>query len=74
MPEKVIEAMLKAAECFEKSRSYFSAAKCYEQAGLFSKELKDYDKMIHYYESACLAYREHGVPDTAALMFNKAAG
>ncbi|KAH9419423.1 hypothetical protein DERP_010635 [Dermatophagoides pteronyssinus] len=74
MPEKAIEANLKAANCYEQSRSYFSAAKCYEQAGSISKDMKDWDKMIGYYEKCCLYYREHGVPDTAALTFNKVAG
>nr|XP_046910798.1 gamma-soluble NSF attachment protein-like [Dermatophagoides farinae] len=74
IPEKAIEANLKAANCYEKSRSYFSAAKCYEQAGAISKEMKEWDKMIGYYEKCCMYYREHGVPDTAALTFNKIAG
>lgn len=74
MPEKAIEANLKAFDCYLQTKTYFSAAKCYEQAGALAKELKDWENMIIYYDKACEYYREHGVPDTAALTYNKAAG
>lgn len=38
-----------------------------------SKELNDWDNVIKYYEKACHLYREHGVPDTAALTINRGA-
>lgn len=74
MPEKFVEANLKAAECHEKSRSFFSAAKTYEQVAFCYKEKSDWDQMIVYIEKACLYFREHGVPDTAALTYNRGAG
>lgn len=74
MLDKCIEANVKAASCYENSRSFFSAAKCYEQAGLLSRDLNDWDKMISFFEKACLYFREHNVPDTAALTYNRGAG
>lgn len=73
MTDKFIEANAKAASCHESSRSYFSAAKCYEQVGLAAKEKGDWDTMITYFEKACHNFREHGVPDTAALTYNRGA-
>lgn len=74
MGDKFIEANLKAANCYENSRSFFSAAKCYEQVAMASKDKNDWNSMITYYEKACLYFREHGVPDTAALTYNRGAG
>ena len=74
MPDKFIEANLKAANCYEQSRSFFSAAKCYEQVGLAARDKNDWNTMVTYYEKACLYFREHGVPDTAALTYNRGAG
>ena len=74
MTDKYIEANLKAAQCYENSRSFFSAAKCYEQVALASKDKDDWVKMVIYFEKACLYFREHGVPDTAALTYNRGAG
>ena len=74
MTDKFIEATLKAATCYENSRSFFSAAKNYEQVGLASRDKNDWNSMIKYYEKACLYFRQHGVPDTAALTYNRGAG
>lgn len=73
MTDKFVEANLKAAECYEKCRSYFSAAKIYEQVGNTYKTQQNWDAMVPYYEKACSYYREHGVPDTAALSYNRGA-
>src|SRR5699024_4494165 len=73
MMDKFIEAHLKAANCYENARSFFSAAKSYEQVALAAKEKNDWDTMVKYFEKACLYFREHGVPDTAALTYNRGA-
>lgn len=74
MTDKFMEAQLKAAKCYENCRSFFSAAKCYEQVSMAAKEKNDWNTMITYFEKACSYFREHGVPDTAALTYNKGAG
>ena len=73
MTDKLIEAHQKAAKCYEQVRSFFSAAKSYEQIALAAKEAGDYNTMVSYFEKACLHFREYGVPDTAALTYNKGA-
>lgn len=74
MTDKFIEAHQNAAKCFESTRSFFAAAKSYEQIAQAARDKSDYNNMITYYEKACVLFREYGVPDTAALTYNKAAG
>lgn len=50
-----------------------STSRCYEQAAMISKELNDWDSVVKYYEKSCYFYREHGIPDTAALTLNRGA-
>lgn len=64
----------KAAECYKNNRSYYSAAKCYEAiAFLYGKDLNNWSKAITAFETASFMYREHGVPDTAALCLDRGA-
>ena len=74
LTDKFVEAQQKAAKCYESTRAYFSAAKCYEQIALVARDKQDWDSMILYFERASHNFRENGVPDTAALMYNRAAG
>jgi len=64
----------KAADCYKSSRSYYSAAKCLEAVAFMSgKDLGQWDKAITCFETASFMYREHGVPDTAALCLDRGA-
>lgn len=46
----------------------------YEQvAMLFGKDMDQWDKAIDYFQRACGMYREHGVPDTAAMCLDRGA-
>lgn len=74
LTDKFIEAHLNAAKCFESTRSFFQAGKSFEQIAQAARDKNDYATMITYYEKACVLFREYGVPDTAALTYNKAAG
>ena len=74
LPEKFVESQKKAAQCYESTRSYFSAAKCYEQIALNARDKQEWDSMIQYFDRACKNYRENSIPDTAALTYNRAAG
>ncbi len=40
---------------------------------MISKDLNKWDDVITYYEKSTFLYREHGVPDTAALTLNRGA-
>ncbi|CAG2107666.1 unnamed protein product [Medioppia subpectinata] len=73
MPDKCLDAQLKAADCYLKVKSYFSAAKCFEQSAIISKDMNKWDLMIKYMDQSCYLYREHGVVDTAALTLNRGA-
>lgn len=67
------DCLLKAAECYYQNRSYFSAAKSYEQSALICKEMEDYMGAVKMVERACELFREHGTPDTAAIALEKGA-
>lgn len=72
--DKSIEYNLKAADCYSCQGAHYSAAKCFESAATsIGKDLSDWDRAIGFFEKACLMYREHGVPDTAALCMDRAA-
>lgn len=73
MPDKCLDAHLKAADCYVKNKSYFSAAKSYEQSAMVSKELNDWNSVMKYFEHSSHLFREHGIPDTAALTLNRGA-
>ena len=47
--------------------------RCIEQAALISKETGEMEAVSHLSERAAVLYREHGVPDTAALVLVKGA-
>lgn len=73
-PERCITYNEKAAECYKNNRTYYSAAKCYEAvAFMYGKDLNQWDKAITAFETASFMYREHGVPDTAALCLDRGA-
>jgi hypothetical protein len=35
--------------------------------------MNDWNSVIKYFEESCRLFREHGVPDTAALTLNRGA-
>ncbi|XP_013785057.1 gamma-soluble NSF attachment protein-like, partial [Limulus polyphemus] len=70
---KCKDALLRAADCYIKNNSFFSAAKCYEQAALMAKDMKDYTEVVTLTNQACQMFREYGTPDTAALSMEKGA-
>ena len=47
--------------------------RCLEQAALISKELGDLDSIYTLCQRAASMYREHGIPDTAALSLERGA-
>ncbi|KAG8178317.1 hypothetical protein JTE90_026287 [Oedothorax gibbosus] len=67
------DCLLKAADCYSKNNSFFSAAKNYEQAAFVYKDMGDLSSTKQMIERACQLFREHGTPDTAALCLEKGA-
>jgi len=67
------ECLMKAAENYKINRSFYSAAKCLDQAALISKELNDYEAVFKLCERSATMHQEHGTPDTAALCLDKGA-
>lgn len=67
------ECLLKAVENYKLNRSFFSAGKCLEQAAMISKELGDMESIFTLCQRSACMYREHGIPDTAALALDKGA-
>ncbi|MPC20532.1 Gamma-soluble NSF attachment protein [Portunus trituberculatus] len=61
------ECLLKAVENYKLNRS------CLDQAALISKELGDLESIFTLCQRAACMYREHGIPDTAALSLEKGA-
>uniref|UniRef100_A0A1B6CXK6 Gamma-soluble NSF attachment protein n=1 Tax=Clastoptera arizonana TaxID=38151 RepID=A0A1B6CXK6_9HEMI len=64
---------LKAAECHRQNRSFFHAAKCFEQALLTCKDLGDLRDVAQLADRSCSLYQQHGSPDAAASTLSKAA-
>ncbi|RWS30009.1 hypothetical protein B4U80_02990 [Leptotrombidium deliense] len=72
--DKCLDYNVKAGECFQKNRQYYSAAKCYEQVAMIcGKEKNDWENAVKFFEKACALFREHGIPDTAALSLERGA-
>lgn len=52
---------------------YIKLNRSYEQSAMVSKEMNDWNSVIKYFEQSSHLFREHGVPDTAALTLNRGA-
>jgi len=66
------DCLYKAADCYKQTKSYFSAAKSLDQSVLILKEMQDWKEISLVAHRACQLFQEHGSPDTAALMLDKA--
>ncbi|XP_017148350.1 gamma-soluble NSF attachment protein [Drosophila miranda] len=64
---------LKAIECYKNNKSWFHAAKCYEQIVLLSKDTDKLLEIEEYVNKACSLYQQHGSPEAAASALDKAA-
>lgn len=67
------ECFLKAIDCYKSNKSWFHAAKCYEQIILLSKETGNLVDVEEYANKACSLYQQHGSPEAAASALDKAA-
>lgn len=68
------ECLANAANCYRQNGSLFAAAKCYEQAALMSKELKEMDTVNSLINRAANLYQQHGSHDSAVQCLEKGGG
>ncbi|XP_034110654.1 gamma-soluble NSF attachment protein-like [Drosophila albomicans] len=71
--DKSKECFLKAIECYKNNKSWFHAAKSYEQIILLCKETDKLNDVEEYANKACSLYQQHGSPEAAASALDKAA-
>ncbi|XP_033164120.1 gamma-soluble NSF attachment protein isoform X2 [Drosophila mauritiana] len=62
-----------AIDCYENNKSWFHAAKSYEQIILLAKETDKLSEVEDYANRACCLYQQHGSPEAAAAAMDKAA-
>ncbi|XP_032577344.1 gamma-soluble NSF attachment protein isoform X2 [Drosophila sechellia] len=62
-----------AIDCYENNKSWFHAAKSYEQIILLAKETDKLSEVEDYANRACCLYQQHGSPEAAAAAMYKAA-
>ncbi|OXU24566.1 hypothetical protein TSAR_000776 [Trichomalopsis sarcophagae] len=67
------DCLMKAADCFKQNRSWFHAAKNYEQALLVLKEMNQLAEAPSLAHRACSLYEQHGSPESGATVLDKAA-
>ncbi|XP_017111236.1 gamma-soluble NSF attachment protein [Drosophila elegans] len=67
------DCFLKAIDCYENNKSWFHAAKSYEQIILLAKETGTLSEVEVYANKACSLYQQHGSPEAAAAALDKAA-
>ncbi|BFG05490.1 gamma-soluble NSF attachment protein [Drosophila madeirensis] len=71
--DKSKECQLKAIESYKNNKSWFHAAKAYEQIVLLSKDTDKLLEIEEYVNKACSLYQQHGSPEAAASALDKAA-
>ncbi|XP_033164119.1 gamma-soluble NSF attachment protein isoform X1 [Drosophila mauritiana] len=71
--DKSKDCFLKAIDCYENNKSWFHAAKSYEQIILLAKETDKLSEVEDYANRACCLYQQHGSPEAAAAAMDKAA-
>ncbi|XP_017057405.1 gamma-soluble NSF attachment protein [Drosophila ficusphila] len=72
-PDESKDCFLKAIECYENNKSWFHAAKSYEQIILLAKESDRLSEIEEYANRACNLYQQHGSREAAAAAMDKAA-
>ena len=67
------ECLVKAADCYKQTKSWFHAAKSIEQALLICKEMRDLSEVSKLAHSACSLFQQHGSPESGVTALDKAA-
>ncbi|XP_064542885.1 gamma-soluble NSF attachment protein-like [Drosophila montana] len=71
--DKSKECFLKAIDCYKNNKSWFHAARSYEQIILLCKDIGKLTDVEEYANRACSLYQQHGSPEAAASALDKAA-
>ena len=71
--DKTLDALNRACECYKEVKSLYQAAKMLEQAVLVCRDSGKLDLISDYASRGGLLYRQHGSPETAAQLLEKAA-
>ncbi|XP_037953855.1 gamma-soluble NSF attachment protein [Teleopsis dalmanni] len=71
--DQSMDCFFKAVDCHKNGRSWFHAAKCYEQVILILKEKNSLLEIEENANKACNLYLQHGSPEAAATALDKAA-
>ncbi|XP_016952974.1 gamma-soluble NSF attachment protein [Drosophila biarmipes] len=71
--DKSKECFLKAIDCYKNNKSWFHAAKAYEQIILLSKDADKLHEVEEYANKSANLYQQHGSPEAAASALDKAA-
>ncbi|KAH8291374.1 hypothetical protein KR054_011007 [Drosophila jambulina] len=71
--DKSKDCLLKAIDSYKNNKSWFHAAKCYEQIILLTKETDKLHEAEEYANRAANLYQQHGSPEAAASALDKAA-
>ncbi|XP_014221678.1 gamma-soluble NSF attachment protein-like [Trichogramma pretiosum] len=69
--EQCKECLMLAAKCYKENRSWFQAAKCYEQVVLCLRELNQLSGIPKLAHNACSLYQQHGSPESGATVLDK---
>ncbi|KAL0132521.1 hypothetical protein PUN28_000337 [Cardiocondyla obscurior] len=67
------DCLVKAADCYKQTKSWFHAAKSIEQALLICKEMGDLSEASKLAHSACSLFQQHGSPESGVSALDKAA-
>ncbi|XP_017013400.2 gamma-soluble NSF attachment protein [Drosophila takahashii] len=71
--DKSKDCFLKAIDCYKNNKSWFHAAKAYEQIILLSKDSDKLHEVEEYANKSANLYQQHGSPEAAASALDKAA-
>ncbi|XP_016990353.1 gamma-soluble NSF attachment protein [Drosophila rhopaloa] len=71
--DKSKDCFLKSIDCYKNNKSWFHAAKSYEQIILLSKDADTLHEVEEYANKAANLYQQHGSPEAAASALDKAA-
>lgn len=70
---EALDCLEKACECYKQCRSLFHAAKVLETSVLVCRDSEKFDLIPELASRGALLYRQHGSPESAAQLLEKAA-
>ncbi len=71
--DEALDALTRACECYKECRSLYQAAKMLEHSVLICRDSNRHTQISSLAERGALLYRQHGSPESAAQLLEKAA-